>query len=84
MANQAETEITLVNLFTVEPEKQQSAADKITEIYRTIVSEQPGFISAKIHKSLDGTRVVVIAQWTTQKVFEAMQHNPDFQNASEL
>lgn len=33
MSNQSETEITLVNMFTVKLEKQESAANKITEIY---------------------------------------------------
>jgi tRNA U54 and U55 pseudouridine synthase Pus10 len=58
MTNQSE--ITLVNLFTVKSEKQQSAANKIAEIYRMVVSLQPGFISAKIHTSLDGTKVAAI------------------------
>ena len=79
MAKQSETEITLVNLFTVKPEKQQSAATKVAEIYRTIVSQQPGFIAAKIHTSLDGTRVAAIAQWNSEADLEAMQQTPEFQ-----
>lgn len=81
MTNQSETEITLVNLFTVEPEKQHSAATKIAEIYRTIVSKQPGFISAKIHTSLDGTRVAAIAHWKSEADLKAMQQTPEFQNS---
>ena len=61
MPNQSEVEITLVNLFTVKPEEKQSAASKIAEIYRMIFSHQPGFISVKIHRRLDGDRVVAIA-----------------------
>lgn len=33
MANQSETGITLINLFTVKPEKQQSAANQVAETY---------------------------------------------------
>ena len=74
-----EAEITLINVFSVAPEKQQSAADKVAEIYTTIVSQQPGFISAKIHKSLDGTKVTAVARWESEAALEAMQHTPDFQ-----
>lgn len=81
MAKQSETEITLVNLFTVEPEKQQSAATKIAEIYRTIIRRQPGFISAKIHKSLDGVKVAAIASWKSEADLDAMQQTPEFQNS---
>lgn len=79
MSNQSETEITLVNMFTVKLEKQESAANKITEIYRTIVSKQPGFISAKIHKSLDGSRVAAIAHWRSEADLSAIQQTPEFQ-----
>jgi heme-degrading monooxygenase HmoA len=32
----------------------------------------PGFISASIHKSIDGTRIVNYAQWRSNADFEAM------------
>lgn len=76
-----DTEITLINVFSVTPEKQQSAADKVAEIYTTIVSQQPGFIAAKIHKSLDGTRVTAVARWESEAALDAMQHTSDFQKS---
>ena len=33
---------------------------------------QPGYVSANIHKSLDGTRVTNYAQWRSREAFEAM------------
>lgn len=36
----------------------------------------PGFISANIHRSHDGRRVVNYAQWRTREDFEAMLSNP--------
>ncbi|MBW4599316.1 MAG: antibiotic biosynthesis monooxygenase [Calothrix sp. FI2-JRJ7] len=72
--------ITLINIFTVTPEKQHSAADKVAHIYKTFVHNQPGFISAKIQKSLDGTRVAAVAQWESQDFLTRMQQNSDFQN----
>ena len=38
---------------------------------------QPGYISANIHKSLDGTRVTNYAQWRSQEDFEAIEKNPE-------
>lgn len=40
---------------------------------------QPGFISATIHRSLDGVRVVNYAQWKSKEAFENMLHNPEAQ-----
>jgi imidazolonepropionase-like amidohydrolase len=37
----------------------------------------PGFVSAHIHKSLDGVRVANYAQWRTRDHFEAMLKNPE-------
>jgi len=36
-----------------------------------------GFVSANIHKSLDGTRVVNYAQWRSKDDFEAMVKSPE-------
>ena len=49
--------IELINVITVEPEHQQAIVDNVREILRDVAKKQPGFISAKVHKSLDGTRV---------------------------
>ena len=36
----------------------------------------PGFVSASVHRSLDGTKVTMYAQWRTLEDYEAMRHNP--------
>ena len=68
--------ITLINVFTVEPENQQKLIDLLIEATEKVMNKQEGFISANIHKSLDGTRVVNYAQWKSQEVFEKMLKNP--------
>jgi len=40
------------------------------------MSQQEGFISANLHKSLDGTKVVNYAQWKSKDAFEKMLKNP--------
>jgi quinol monooxygenase YgiN len=69
--------LTLVNVFTVAPEQQQKLADHLLEATEKTMSQIPGFVSATIHKSLDGKRVVNYAQWDSQESFEAMRQNPD-------
>lgn len=42
----------------------------------TVMNRLPGYVSANIHRSLDGTRVVNYAQWRRVEDFEAMLHDP--------
>lgn len=68
--------LTLINVFTVEPDKQQELAQLLIDATEQTMTRQPGFVSANIHRSLDGTRVVNYAQWESRDAFEAMQKNP--------
>jgi quinol monooxygenase YgiN len=68
--------ITLVNVFTVEPNNQQRLVDLLIEATKKVVSQQEGFISANLHKSLDSTKVVNYAQWKSKEACEKMLKNP--------
>ena len=48
--------MTLINVFTVRPEKQQALVDLLIEATDRTIKRQPGFVSATIHPSLDGRR----------------------------
>lgn len=50
--------VTLINVFTVKPENQQKVVEMLIEATQRTMKHQPGFISANIHKSLDGVQVV--------------------------
>jgi len=67
---------TLINVFNVEPENQQKLADMLVEATEKTMKHVEGFISANIHKSLDGKRVVNYAQWQSPGAFEAMVKDP--------
>ena len=69
--------VTLINVFTVKPQQQQRLVDVLVTATETVIGKQPGFISANIHKSLDGTRVANYAQWRSREDFEAMLANPE-------
>lgn len=70
---------TLINVFTVEPDKQQKLVDTLAETTSTIARHIPGFISASIHQSGDGTRVVNYGQWEHKADFDMLMHHPEMQ-----
>jgi hypothetical protein len=67
--------ITLINVFTVDPAKQRQLVDLLIAATEATMRHLPGFISASIHKSLDGTRVANYAQWRSVEDFETMLKN---------
>lgn len=68
---------TLVNVFTVDSKDQQSLVDLLVTATDEVMRHQPGFISANIHASLDGSRVVNYAQWRNEEDFQTMLRSPD-------
>jgi quinol monooxygenase YgiN len=69
--------VTLINVFTVAPEDQQRLVDVLVDATQAVMRKQPGFVSANIHRSLDGTRVTNYAQWRSREAFEAMLQNQE-------
>ena len=50
-----------INVFTVPPDGQQALIDHLTKAV-ACARQEPGWLSANLHRSLDGTRVVNYAQ----------------------
>jgi quinol monooxygenase YgiN len=67
---------TLINVFTVQPERARELADLLTAATEEVMQHIDGFISANIHLSTDGTRVVNYAQWRNAEAMQAMRSNP--------
>src|SRR5882757_8585918 len=55
--------MTLINMFTVEPANQRRLVELLTEATEVSVRRAPGFVSASLHRSTDGTKVTMYAQW---------------------
>ena len=53
--------VTQINVFTVPPGRQQPLIDNLARA-AGVASEVDGWLSASLHRSLDGTRVVNYAQ----------------------
>jgi quinol monooxygenase YgiN len=69
--------VTLINVFTVDPLEQQRLVDVLADATQAVMRKQPGFVSANIHRSFDGTRVTNYAQWRSREAFEAMIQNQE-------
>jgi heme-degrading monooxygenase HmoA len=69
--------LTLINVFTVAPDRQAKLVDVLTQATHDVMKHMPGFISASIHRSMDGKKVVNYAQWASKEAFEAMQRHPE-------
>ena len=67
---------TLINVFTVQPERARELTDLLIAATDDVMQHIDGFISANIHLSTDGTRVVNYAQWRSADAMQAMQQNP--------
>jgi quinol monooxygenase YgiN len=68
--------ITLINVFTLEPVNQERLVDLLTRATEGFVNRAPGFLSSTLHRSLDGTKVTMVAQWASVADYEAMRRDP--------
>ena len=67
--------ITFINVFNVDPEKQQQLVNLLIQATESSVRHVPGFISATLHRSLDGAKVAMYAQWRSIEDYKAMRAN---------
>jgi quinol monooxygenase YgiN len=68
--------VTTINVFTVEPANQDAVVRLLTRATDETIRHMPGFISANIHRSVDGVRVTNYVQWRSRADLEAMLRHP--------
>ncbi|MDR6552716.1 antibiotic biosynthesis monooxygenase family protein [Paenibacillus qinlingensis] len=68
--------VTLINVFTVEPANQERLIELLTRATDVSVRYAPGFISSRLHRSVDGTKVTMYAQWESAEAYQAMRNDP--------
>jgi quinol monooxygenase YgiN len=68
--------ITLINVFTVDPANQQRLLDLLARATDEYVCRAPGFLSSTLHRSLDGSKVTMYAQWRSIEDYQAMRLDP--------
>ena len=67
--------MTLINVFTVEAGNQRRLVEILIEATE-VVRRAPGFVSASLHRSTDGTKVTMYAQWRSIDDYQAMRQDP--------
>jgi len=68
--------LTLINVFTVEVVNQQKLVELLTLATDSSVKNITGFISSSLHRSIDGTKVTMYAQWRSAADYQNMRNNP--------
>ena len=68
--------VTLINVFTVAPERTDALLDLLVTATDDVMRHLPGFVSANLHRSLDGTHVANYAQWESEAALRAMLDDP--------
>ena len=68
---------TVINVFTVAPGDQARLVELLTSATESSVRHVPGFLSAALHRSLDGTKVTMYAQWRTVEDYQRMRSRSD-------
>jgi quinol monooxygenase YgiN len=69
---------TFINVFRCRPADQDEVVRINVEIVEQIALGSPGFISASVHRSRDGTRVFNYLQWESSEHLARMQASPEF------
>jgi quinol monooxygenase YgiN len=68
--------VILINVFTVAPAKQRELIELLTHATEGSVRRAAGFISARLHRSLDGTKVTMYSEWRSSEDYQAMREDP--------
>ena len=69
--------MTVINVFTVAPDRQQHLLELLARATESSVRRVPGFVAAALHRSLDGTKVTMYAQWRTPEDYQRMRSRSD-------
>lgn len=73
-------QVTLVNVFTVAPPRQDDLVAALDKASAGVFVTVPGFISANLHASLDGTRVINYAQWSSEQAYHDALQRPEIRD----
>ncbi len=73
--NKLDKYLTLINIFTVDPANQQKLVDLLTLATESSVRKIKGFVSSSLHRSIDGIKVTMYAQWKSIEDYQNMRKN---------
>lgn len=67
--------LTLINVFTVDTAHQQRLIDLLRLATESSIKNITGFISASLHRGIDGRKVTMYAQWKSIEDYQNMLNN---------
>lgn len=71
--------VTVIVLFKVKEEQQAAVVETVKQLF-AIAKRQSGFVSANLHRSIDGLKVANYAQWENETALEQFRQLPDVQS----
>lgn len=74
---------TLINVFTVAPEKYQELFAALKLATETVMSKLPGYVSANLHVSDDQKTLTNYVQWATLEDYQNVMKDPGAQHHME-
>ncbi len=75
---------TLINVFTVSPEKHLELVELLKEATEKVMCKLPGYVSANLHISDDKKTITNYAQWATLQDFQNIMKNEEAQKHMKL
>ena len=76
--------VTLINVFDVEPLKQDELVELLEKDAVEVMQYLEGFISSSVHRGLDGKHVANYVQWARRTDFEATLGHPKVQECQRI
>lgn len=76
MPSTATNPVTLVNVLSVQPERQKELVDMLRQNTETVIKTLTGWISTTLVASSDGKRVVIYSRWNNAADVDAMRADP--------
>ncbi|MBE2315783.1 antibiotic biosynthesis monooxygenase [Solirubrobacter sp. CPCC 204708] len=67
---------TFINVFDVDPDRQQELVDLLIDGVQQVIRHRPGFIGSTILAGLDGARVINLTEWERAEDARATQGDP--------
>jgi len=68
--------VVLINVFKCDPARQDALMDRVADLMR-IQRDMPGFVSATLHRGLNGKTVANHAVWRGVEDWKAMTRSPE-------
>jgi len=75
--NSNEDLLVVVNTYEVEPDLANQLIEVLTLATRDVLRHVPGFVSANLHLSADGSKVINYAQWRSRDALLAARDFPE-------